>query len=260
MRSISKRQYISVLLPILLITTVVMAQTPEFTSLPTGHVIDSAQAVAASFASDSSSIYDADGNQYTFNADFSKTAANSYTIDYTIDDASGTIHTGSTDLVFDSATGELASVDGGSITDLNITVPGNKIDFMYDVSGMTESTSAASFSNSLSQKADIFNTLISVRDKLRNNDLASDEQVGIIEDFHQLVLDKLSDAGSVSNRLTGTEEILSNQELELKDLLSKESDVDIVKAMVNLETQRTNLDLSYKISAMILPKSIMDFI
>jgi len=48
MRSISKRQYISVLLPILLITTAVMAQTPQFTSLPTGHVIDSAQAVGGS--------------------------------------------------------------------------------------------------------------------------------------------------------------------------------------------------------------------
>lgn len=221
---------------------------------------DSAQAVAANFASDTSTIYDADGNEYTFTTDFSKTAANSYTLDYDIDDGSGSVGSGSIDLVFDATTGELSTVDGGNVKDINISIPGSKIDFMYDVSSMNESTSASSFSSNLSQNSDIFNTLISVRDKLNNGDLASDEQVAVIKDFHQNVLNKLSDAGSISNRLSATEEVLANQELELKDLLSKENDVDVVKAMVDLETQRTNLDLSYKISAMILPKSIMDFI
>lgn len=220
---------------------------------------DSSQAVAANFATDSSKIYDADGNEYDFDLSFSKTAANSYTIDYDIDDGSGSVGSGSIDLTFNATTGELETVDGGSVKDINISVPGNKIDFMFDVSNLTEGSSFEA-NSTLSQKADIFNTLLSVKDKLNNGDLASDEQVKMIENFQQLLLDQMSSAGSISNRLTGTEEILANQELELRDLLSKENDVDVVKAMVDLETQQTNLDLSYKISAMILPKSIMDFI
>lgn len=106
---------------------------------------------------------------------------------------------------------------------------------------------------------DIFNTLISVREDLKNGIRPSDEAVARIKGFETNLLNKISSQGDVMNRLENTTELVDNQILETKSLISGENDVDIAEAVMDLQNQQYFLDLSYKMSSMILPKSLLDF-
>lgn len=106
---------------------------------------------------------------------------------------------------------------------------------------------------------DIFNTLIRVRDSLRAGNKPLDADVAITEKFNKDLLNKITNSGDIINRLTSTEELLENQNLELKELLSKEKDVDVAQAVMDLQNQQYFLELSYKMSSMILPKSLLDY-
>jgi len=221
--------------------------------------IDSSAAVGTTFTK-TEKIDGADGTEYDFTITYTKTADNTYQLSYAYDDGSGSVALAQTnELVFDATTGELESVDGNDPSDIRINISGNKIDFKIDVSGLTESDST-SVKTKLNVKANIFNTLLDIKENLANGQLPNDEQIAIINGFNTHILDKISSAGDIGRRLENTVQLLDSQELELKDLQSKERDVDIMKAMVELESQQFNLNLGYKISSMILPKSLMDFL
>lgn len=222
--------------------------------------LDSTSAVGST-NSGSTTIFDADGNEYTLNLTYTKTAANSYSLDYSVvDSTSTTVYNNSAALVFDSTTGELASIDGSDPAMFSINVPANKLDFRIDVTNMKETSSSASLSIKQNQKADIFNTLLSIRDKLNNGERPNENQIAIIESFDSHLLNKMSKAGSIQNRLEDTQAMLENQSLTTQTLLSKESDVDIAEATVYLQNEEYNLQLSYQLSSMILPKSLLDYL
>jgi len=102
--------------------------------------------------------------------------------------------------------------------------------------------------------------LLSIKKNLANGTLPNQNQIAIVNEFNQHILNKLSVDGDISNRLKSTSQLLDSQKLELKDLKSKESDVDVVKTMVELQSKQLNLQIGYKIAAMILPKSLVDFL
>ncbi len=106
---------------------------------------------------------------------------------------------------------------------------------------------------------DLFNTLIEVRDNLRNGIKPDAAQTQIVEDFSKNILGKMTSAGEVMNRLDATKELLGGQILELQNLLSKEKETDIAKAVIDMQQQQYYLDMSYKMSASILPRSLLDF-
>ena len=64
----------------------------------------------------------------------------------------------------------------------------------------------------------------------------------------------------MQNQLSNSEEMLSNQKILLQSLESNENEVDVAQAVLNMQNQDYLLQLSYKMSAMILPKSLVDFI
>ncbi|MGE5362982.1 MAG: hypothetical protein ACM3SM_02545 [Bacteroidota bacterium] len=107
---------------------------------------------------------------------------------------------------------------------------------------------------------DIFNTLISIRDELKDGTRPSIDQANIVQDFGQHVLNKISASGDTINRLDNTNELVDNQILELKTLLSDEQDVDDAEAIMDLQNQQYYLDLSYKMSSMIMTKSLLDYL
>ncbi len=221
--------------------------------------IDSSAAVGSSFTT-STKIDGADGTEYDFTITYTKTAANTYELSYAYDDGTGSTTMAQTnEITFNATTGELETVDGGDPSDIRINIAGNKIDFKIDVAGLSESDST-SVKTDLNVKANIFNTLLDIKENLANGQLPNDEQLAIINGFNNHILDKISVAGDISRRLDNTVQLLDSQELELKNLQSEERDVDIMKAMVELESQQFNLNLGYKISSMILPKSLMDFL
>ena len=139
-------------------------------------------------------------------------------------------------------------------------VPGTKINFVLDFNSIKETGSETSLNSSLNQKSNIIDTLIAVRDKLRNGERPNDFQGEVIEEFEQHILNKLSKIGNISGILSDTEDMINNQLLQLEKLRSQEIDIDVAKSLLDLETQQFTLDLTYKTSATILPKSLLDYL
>jgi flagellin-like hook-associated protein FlgL len=70
----------------------------------------------------------------------------------------------------------------------------------------------------------------------------------------------MSEAGNIQNRLEDTQNMLQSQDLETRELLSKEKDVDMAAALIQLQNEQYSLELSYKVSSMILPMSLLDYL
>jgi flagellin-like hook-associated protein FlgL len=70
----------------------------------------------------------------------------------------------------------------------------------------------------------------------------------------------MSDAGSIYNTLENTKSLLESQRVEIESMLSSEKDLDMAKAIIDMQNYEYLLQVSYKMSAMILPKSLLDFI
>ncbi|MFH0734174.1 MAG: flagellar hook-associated protein FlgL [bacterium] len=222
--------------------------------------LDSSSAIGAA-ETITSTVYNSEGTAFSLETTYTKNAANQYVMDYQLlDSASAVISTGSSNLSFNAATGALESVDGSSPKDISIIDETNGISFLVDVNSFTEKNSAATLSTSLSQKADIFNVLQSVSEKLAAGELPDETQVKLISDFEKSLTNKISELGSYRNRLTDTDELNQEQSLTLQELVSKEKDVDIAQLAISLQEKQYNLDLTYKISATLLPKSLLDFI
>ncbi len=210
------------------------------------------------------SIYDVAGNQYTLNLTYTKTAANTYTLNYDILDATSTsifsTPPASKTVVFDSATGSMKSLEGDSSLSFIINDPSKKINFSLDLSQLEEKNSASSISLSANQKNDIFNTLITIRDNLRNGIKPTNEQVQIVKDFSSKIVSKLSENGNTVNQLNNTSDLITNQQANIEELLSGKQDVDVAKAIMNLQNMNYVLDMNYKLASMFLPKSILDYL
>lgn len=106
----------------------------------------------------------------------------------------------------------------------------------------------------------IFNTIIKVRDQLKSGSQPEASDVNKIKDFHNRLLNKMSDAGSIYNTLENTKSLLESQRVEIEGMLSSEKDLDMAKAIIEMQNYDYLLQVSYKMSAMILPKSLLDFI
>ncbi len=107
---------------------------------------------------------------------------------------------------------------------------------------------------------DIFNKLIEIRDNLRNGIKPTDDDVSFIENFGDDVRDRLSEVGNISNKLYDSKVISGNQILTLEGLVAKESEVDLAAATIKLQNYDYSLQLSYKMSAMFLSRSLLDYI
>ncbi|MGE5354412.1 MAG: hypothetical protein ACM3P0_20175 [Acidobacteriota bacterium] len=106
---------------------------------------------------------------------------------------------------------------------------------------------------------DIFNTLLRVKTSLQSGTTPADSDVDAVKAFQDSLSKQLTTAGDTINRLSSTHDLLDSQQLELKGLLSKEKDVDVAGAVIDLQNRQYYLELSYKMSAMILPKSLLDY-
>ncbi|QQS35511.1 MAG: flagellar hook-associated protein FlgL [Ignavibacteriales bacterium] len=221
-------------------------------------------AAVGSVTTNQLSVYDAQGQQYTLTLNYTKTAANTYDLSYDITDSGGTsVYTTAPapkQIVFNSSTGRIESIDGDEPSSFNITVPGRNINFNFDPLSLKETNAAASISMSANQDVDIFNTLIMIRDNLRNGVVPTSVEEERVKSFNRHLLNKMSELGNVTNQLYSAEELLGSQKLILEGLKSKEQDVDVAKAIMDLQTQDYLLQVSYKLSATVLPKSLLDYL
>jgi flagellin-like hook-associated protein FlgL len=224
--------------------------------------LDTGSAVGA-ITANQTTIYDALGNQYTFSVSLEKTAANTYDMTYDILDGGGASVLPSVPTIsvtFNPSTGKLQTIDGNNTDTLQIKDSDNKIDFTFNLSSYNESGSSASLNFSANQEVDIFNTLIAVKESLLAGQVPPEELVDRIKEFNTHILDKTAAAGNIINQLVDAEELLSNREILTEEFISDEMEVDVAKAMIDLQMQDYLLQVSYELSAMILPKSILDFL
>lgn len=225
--------------------------------------LNSGSAVGATTTA-SSQVYGADGTAYTLNVSYQKTAANTYSMTYDILDGGGTTVLAAPPAaqayVFDSATGMLKTVNGGAPAKTSIKVAGSKIEFLLDSTQLVEENAASSVSNSANQKTNIFNTLMSIRDNLKNGVRPTVAQEAEVQAFFDNLLNKESQIGNIQNQMENVQEILTSKTTNLKKLISNEMDVDMPKLLIDLQNQEYVLEMSYKMASMILPKSLMDYL
>jgi len=225
--------------------------------------LDSTQA-NGTVSSNQTNIYDAKGNQFSFIANYTKTADNTYDFTYDIKDSIGnsvlTATPTAKKIIFEPTTGEIKSIDGKPPASFLIAVPSKDIQFNFNTKNVIENSSTSNLSFLANQKVDIFNTLLTIKDKLKNGQLPSDEEVQRVNNFNIHILDKIASAGSIVNKLDNAKSLLNNQQTTLNRLVSNLQDVDVAKASMELQSQQNLLAYSYKISSMVLPKSLMDFL
>jgi flagellar hook-associated protein 3 FlgL len=209
-------------------------------------------------------VYDNAGKSYDLNLTYTKTGTDTYSMNYDILDNSGTSVYSSppaaNTLNFDSKTQQLISVNNSQNTNLNIKSTSNNINFNLDLSPLNEGVAAQPLSLNANQKTDIFNTLIAIRDGLRNGIRPTDAQVQTVSDFNSHILDKLIVAGNITNQLQNTGDLLTNHKSVLTDMVSTTQSVDVAQAITDLQNQDYILQLSLKVSATILPKSLLDYL
>lgn len=209
----------------------------------------------------SNTIYDADGNEYNLQITYTKTASNQYSMQYNVTDSSSNVVTSNTaDLVFDSTTGELKTINGASPNSISIDLGSPQIKFKIDPTNLNESSSTTALTQNMDMQGDFFNTLAAISKKLANGEAPTDNQIAVINNFNSHILNKLSEEGNISNRIDNITNQLTTEKTNLEDLISNEKDTDLAKAAIDLQTLQYSLEYSYKISSMILPKSLLDYL
>jgi flagellar hook-associated protein 3 len=209
----------------------------------------------------SQKIFDGDGNEFTIEMEFTKSAANTYTLNTGVKDSTdNVVYSGTNSLGFNPATGKITGLDGTTAQKLQVSVPGKNLDFTFDVSGLMESNKATTVNSSMNLNGNIFNTIISIRENLKNGNMPNDNQLDLLNGFSQHFLNKVSELGNIQNNLTSASELLSREETEVTSLLSQENDVDMAEYAIELQNYQNALEVSYKISSIMLPKSLLDYI
>jgi len=204
-------------------------------------------------------------NEYELQTDDQKTAANTYQMTYDIVNGGGTTlfaaPPAAKTLAFNSLNGNLVSVDG-STSDLSfeVNLPANRIQFTMDLKSLSENNSATSISTSANQPTDIFNTLKQISNDLRNGIIPTDDQITAVEKFNSRITAKQSEVGNIINQISTLESMLEQQNFNLQELAQNENGVDLARAVVDLQNQDFLLQVSQKIGAMILPKTLLDYL
>lgn len=212
-------------------------------------------------------VYDANGTAYDFKVTYTKNtgegASNSYNMDYEIfsKDASPVSVFGplTKEVKFYASTGTVESIDGKSPGQIRVNNSLPPIDFVFDMTAITNKTGSNTVNASQNQKRDVFNSLNTIIKNLRNGQKPSQDEFNVILDFDKHVINKMADNGNIIHSLDMVTNLLDSQSTELKKLISLEKDTDVAKSIMELNSQETTMNTLYKMSSMVLPKSLLDY-
>jgi flagellar hook-associated protein 3 len=225
--------------------------------------IDSTTAVGNT-VTNQTSVYDSTGTAYTLQLNYTKTAANTYSMTYDVLDSSNASVLTSTPaaqtLVFNSTNGKLETVNGSTPQQIKVDLPNSKINFNIDQSSIKEVSGTTSLTASANQKTDIFNSLISIINTLKSGTAPTDAQIEEVSDFNERILDNIAKAGNVTNQLTNTSTLLTSQQTQLTNMISNVQSIDAAKSATDLSNLQYLLDASYKVAAEIMNKSLLDYL
>ncbi len=228
-----------------------------------GGIIDVNAAVGTDINS-THTIYDNYGKQYEFRTTLNKTDASTFQLTYDILDSNG-VSVFSTppvakEVKFNPSNGQIVSVDGSTNPIFDIDVPSKRIHFSVNMQSLTEKNSATSVNLSANQQSDIFNMLKRISTNLRNDILPTEAERESIKNFLDHIVGKTTEAGNTINQITTIDGMLNQQNNNLQEAAEAENGVDIAKAIMELQNQEYLLQISQKMAAMILPKSLLDYL
>jgi flagellar hook-associated protein 3 FlgL len=106
----------------------------------------------------------------------------------------------------------------------------------------------------------IFQTLIEVRDALRNDIIPTDAQFDAVSGHLSHVSDIGGRAGLTLNALEMHDRFLEGMEQQLTSLLSSDEDTDFAEATMLLRKEELMLEAALNVGARLLPKTLMDFL
>ncbi len=211
-----------------------------------------------------SKVYDVEEKEYDVTTTIKKTGAQQYELTYQVTDSSGNVvadnSSSPVELVFDSNKKMLKTMDGRTPKLIHVSNSNKYLNFYIDVRNITEKEQSSQLSSDLNQKLDIFNVIAKIRDTVKAGKKPSQDLIQAVKDFHQKMINKMAEVGAEINKLNDSKSMLENQELEYKDLLAKTQQVDVVEAVTQMQYYDYLLQVSYKMSSMILPKSILDYL
>jgi flagellar hook protein FlgE len=122
---------------------------------------------------DSNTIYDNNGNAYTMNITYTKTAADTFDMTYDLVDSNGATVIGgpvTTALVFNGATGALQTIGGNPPATIPIANVGLGIDYNFDIRNITQTAGTTTISSTVDENRQptIVTGTLSVFDSLGN--------------------------------------------------------------------------------------------
>jgi len=107
---------------------------------------------------------------------------------------------------------------------------------------------------------DVFNTLLQIKDNLKNGIAPTNDQVKSLESFNENMRIKTAESGSLLNHIYATEEMITNQNVKLQELMGADTDTDMAKSIMEMQSYDYSLQMAYKITSMTLSKSLMDYL
>lgn len=150
-------------------STSTLTRTENF--VQTGN-ITSSLAIGGS-VTDSNTIYDNNGNAYTMNITYTKTAADTFNMTYDVLNSSGASVIGGPQtnvLVFNAGTGALQTIDGNPPAAINISNVSLGIDYNFNVNNITQNSGTTTISSTVDENRTptIVTGTLSVFDSLGN--------------------------------------------------------------------------------------------
>lgn len=84
--------------------------------------------------------------------------------------------------------------------------------------------------------------------------------LGQVDSIIQNLLEKRSEVGAMTNRMEDAQSKNEDENLDMKDILSKTEDIDFTETMMNYSIMQTVYMASLQVSGKILPTTLMDYI
>jgi flagellin-like hook-associated protein FlgL len=209
-------------------------------------------------------VYNSSKQAYTVSMTYTKTGDNTYSMNYDVLDSTNTsVYSTPPDAVelkFDADSGDLKTVNGITTDYVSVKDSTSHIDFNIDLSTFDEGTTSSNATSAVNQKTDVFNTLMRIRDNLLNGQKPSEEDEQMLKDFNSRILDNITQAGNVTNKLDDTQSLLDNQKTVYQDLFNNEQTVDQAQTIMDIQSLEYSLEMAYKISSSVMTKSLLDYL
>ncbi len=163
--------------------------------------IDSSMAVGDT-VTESNTVYDDWGNEYTFEVTYEKTAADQYDMTYELTDSDGNTVIGPTthQVEFD-ANGEMSTIDGAAAAPISIVDTDSGINFSFDPTSVTQEASASNLDATVddNRESTLVSSTITIYDSLGNSHEMTIKFTKVDDNKWYWKVDVPSEDGTVSN-------------------------------------------------------------